>query len=489
MMSATAEASTTINVPVSADAHILSAYPTRNKGTKSYLEISNSPRTDTLLKFNVSGVGTGIVRSAKIRLVPAGSASVGGEFHSATSNNWSETLVTWANAPSASSTIIAKQGAITQGNPVFVDVTSAIQKDGTYSFRVLNTVKDNAPYDYYSRESSSQRAPVLILTVDSSTATPTPAPTASPTPVPVQSATPTPTPAPSPTPAPTPMYESCLTQSGPLVSINGPQSAAYRQTSLAASTKIDSRTATWNGVAWTPVRVGGGDHICSSGGIIQGSWNPYTTPWTTYHDTYAYEIYGNNMIVENMRVDDYGDSFMARDEITLGNNFTIRGNHVTHGHDDCVQDDGMKSGAILDNLFDGCYVFFSARGFGSGPSNVVRVENNLVRLEGTPTYYNGQASDPYDPTQYKHGGFWKIDEFDKAPKLSIHNNIFRADSDSHTWIPLMPDARSISSCSNNIIVWLGSGPFPEQVPACFTLTTDKSVWDNAVAKWKVNHSN
>lgn len=283
---------------------------------------------------------------------------------------------------------------------------------------------------------------------------------------------------------------SCLSQQGPLVTISGAQTSKTFNTSSAASTKIDARTASWTSdLSWAPVRIGGGDAICSSGGTVQGKFDPYTTPWTTYHDSYAYEIYGNNMTVENLRVDDFGDSIMVRDEVGLGNNFTIRGLHVTHGHDDCVQDDGMKSGTIVDNLFDGCYVFFSARAFGSGPNNVVTFENNLVRLDGTPTYYNGQATDPYDPTQYKNGGFWKIDEFDKAPKLSIHNNIFRADKDSHLWIPLMPDARSIASCSNNVIVWLGSGPFPENVPACFTLTTDKSVWDNAVADWKSRHTN
>jgi hypothetical protein len=107
-----------------------------------------------------------------------------------------------------------------------------------------------------------------------------------------------------------------------------------------------------------------------------------------------------------------------------------------------------------------------------------------VRLQGFPTYYGGEAADKNDPSQYRHGGFWKIDEFDKAPQLHIHNNIFRADADSRSWIPLMPDARSIGSCSNNIVVWLGQGPFPEQLPSCFKVTTDKSVWDNALLSWK-----
>jgi hypothetical protein len=38
-----------------------------------------------------------------------------------------------------------------------------------------------------------------------------------------------------------------------------------------------------------------------------------------------------------------------------------------------------------------------------------------------------------------------------------------------------------------VVVWLGEGPFPDPLPDCFTVTTDKSVWDNAVAEWKANH--
>ena len=44
-------------------------------------------------------------------------------------------------------------------------------------------------------------------------------------------------------------------------------------------------------------------------------------------------------------------------------------------------------------------------------------------------------------------------------------------------------------CSSDLtIVWLGQGSFPEPLPACFTVTTDKTVWDNAVAAWNAAHA-
>jgi hypothetical protein len=37
------------------------------------------------------------------------------------------------------------------------------------------------------------------------------------------------------------------------------------------------------------------------------------------------------------------------------------------------------------------------------------------------------------------------------------------------------------------MVWTGAGPFPQTLPSCFKITTDASVWTNAVNTWKSNH--
>ena len=58
---------------------------------------------------------------------------------------------------------------------------------------------------------------------------------------------------------------------------------------------------------------------------------------------------------------------------------------------------------------------------------------------------------------------------------------------------MAPPPGKLAACENNIMVWLGAGPFPEPLPTtfngkpCFTVTTDKRVWDNAVAQWKATH--
>jgi len=45
----------------------------------------------------------------------------------------------------------------------------------------------------------------------------------------------------------------------------------------------------------------------------------------------------------------------------------------------------------------------------------------------------------------------------------------------------------LQDCANNVMVWLGPGSFPATLPSCFTVTTDRSVWDNAVADWLARH--
>ena len=45
----------------------------------------------------------------------------------------------------------------------------------------------------------------------------------------------------------------------------------------------------------------------------------------------------------------------------------------------------------------------------------------------------------------------------------------------------------VLDCANNVMVWLGPGDFPGTLPACFTITKDRTVWDNAVADWLARH--
>lgn len=281
-----------------------------------------------------------------------------------------------------------------------------------------------------------------------------------------------------------PTTGSCLTQAGPTITLSGARSP-YDNRSVSSNTKIDARAASWTGSDNHAVRYGSGSNICWSGGRITGTF-PDGTSWSAYHDAYSMLIRGSpGTVIEGVRIHNYGDGPNFDDAGSEG--WTVRGNHLSYIHDDCLSNDFGNTGLLEDNLFDGCYVGYSSRaysGVADNRSKVVTIRNNLWRLQHMPTSYNGTPG---------HGRFWKMNSSDGSgtdPRLALHNNIFRMDERPVCCGNfLIPPAAYLASCSNNIMVWLGSGDFPEPIPSCFTLTRDKSVWDNAVADWLSRHPN
>lgn len=275
---------------------------------------------------------------------------------------------------------------------------------------------------------------------------------------------------------------SCLTDT-PLTTVQGAQSGRFTPT-VTGHLAVDARTASWTAVDNWPVSVDGSGSLCWDGGAIAGNWST-STPWTTFHHTGAFNFANPNSVVENLSVFNYGDAVNVRNGAT---NWTVRGVHTSFIHDDCLQDDFLGSGVIDGSLFEGCYVGISTRPSASdttsdGRTNTLTVQNSLLWLEPMPTVYKGPAPGT--------GGFFKWDDTGRSPKLSLHNNVFRADQLPNHGSLGLPAGYSVS-CSNNTIVWLGSGAFPEaaswlaQCPDT-KIVTSRGLWDFAVAAWHATH--
>jgi hypothetical protein len=75
-----------------------------------------------------------------------------------------------------------------------------------------------------------------------------------------------------------------------------------------------------------------------------------------------------------------------------------------------------------------------------------------------------------------------------SPKLALYNTVFMAERVGQVGGDRMgvPPGQLLD-CANNVMVWLGPGDFPAELPACFTVTTDRAVWDDAVADWLDRH--
>lgn len=277
---------------------------------------------------------------------------------------------------------------------------------------------------------------------------------------------------------------SCLDPARPVVTLSGPQTP-YDEKSLAEGTRIDARNAAWLDQGYTPVKVGG-NGTCWLGGRIAGTF-PDSTSWSTMHETYGMLVYGPDIVIEGIRVHDYGDGVSIHSEAAA--DWTIRGSHFSFVRDDCVENDFMNSGLVDDSYFDGCYTGYSARAFGrrsprDGSANLVTIQHTLMRLQAMPTVYSGQAPG--------HTRFFKLDKNGISPRLALHDNVFRIDGLSAHGKPsesmyFIPPPEKLASCSNNIIVWLAPEDFPEPLPSCYRLTRDKAVWDDAVARWLSAH--
>lgn len=332
-----------------------------------------------------------------------------------------------------------------------------------------------------------------IVWINTYNTEPPPSPTISPTLIP------TPTGTPSPPPS-----TSCFTQPGPVVTLNGIQEKRYdtRSNPLAANTKVDAREASWI-AQWPvqnsfnyPVIIKGGANICFYGGTIQGNYpdkigSDAHATWDYMHGTYAIITYSTHPQFENVRIHNYGDGIDIKYSPN-NSDFVIKSVHFTYIRDDCVQNDWLYNGFIDDSLFDGCYTGFSARTWsGQDPfpqdssNNIWTIQNSLIRLQPMWGVYKNRYRVP------GHGGFFKWDSAGISPKLALHNNVFRADQGSSASLGL--PSNKLHSCSNNTMVWLGEGEYPDPLPStfggkpCFTMTTDKSVWDNAVANWLASH--
>lgn len=262
--------------------------------------------------------------------------------------------------------------------------------------------------------------------------------------------------------------------------LTGPQSAFT--STLAAGERVNAETATWapSTTVPYPIYFDSTADSCWDGGRVTGTF-PVTTPWRVYHDTAGMGVSGSNVRIDHPRIFNVGDGIRIRDR---ADGWTVRNAYLSYVHDDCIENDRLVSGTIDGSFLDGCYVGVSTRRSDGttydGHLNTVTLSNSLVRLQAMPTVYSGTAAGS--------GGFFKWDTSAArtSPKLAITNTVFRADQDTNHQDLSLPAGYAVT-CANNVMVWLGTGPFPGSLPNCFTVTTDRAVWDAAVAGWKGAH--
>jgi hypothetical protein len=180
--------SQTLTFTPAADSYVDSSKTTTNYGGLTTLRTDASPIVKSYMRFTVQGLNGGTVSQARLMIYANSASTQGLTAQSVADNTWGETTLTYTNAPALGSAL-ASSGAVSTGTWVTLDVTSYVNKEGTFSFGV--TTPGTTAISLASRESGTN-SPKLLVSINGSstpvataTIAPTNAPTATKTAIPV----------------------------------------------------------------------------------------------------------------------------------------------------------------------------------------------------------------------------------------------------------------------------------------------------------------
>ena len=146
-----------VTVVVAADSYVDSAAPRSNFGVRTSLRIDRSSQQITYLKFNIPS-GTNLKQGVKLKIFAESTHSVGIKIYKVKKRTWTETGITYKNAPSIGASA-AKSGPLAASTWAEIDVASAVKSTGTVSL-ALKTANSTA-LRISSREGAHK--PRLIL--------------------------------------------------------------------------------------------------------------------------------------------------------------------------------------------------------------------------------------------------------------------------------------------------------------------------------------
>jgi hypothetical protein len=156
-----------------ADTYVQGDHATRNYGTSTRLATDDSPVRRAFLRFDISGLTTPVTRAVLRLHASAGNAGSpsGGTIRRVPTTDWSERKMTWRTQPVIDPRPLATLDAVTADTWYDIDVTAAVQGNGTVSFAVVSDSSDGAYYD--SREAGDD-GPRLVVSTPEPTASPAP---------------------------------------------------------------------------------------------------------------------------------------------------------------------------------------------------------------------------------------------------------------------------------------------------------------------------
>ncbi len=144
------------------DAYVdLAAPSTPKPATTTLYNVQSTNTQRSYIKFNVANLA-GTVTAATLRIWVTDGTDNGAAWYKITDNSWSQTTLTWANAPAVNGSLVGDPAAILVGTWLEIPVTAFISGNGTVSFANL-PVSANAE-KYSSKEGVNP--PQLVITTN-----------------------------------------------------------------------------------------------------------------------------------------------------------------------------------------------------------------------------------------------------------------------------------------------------------------------------------
>jgi len=296
--------------------------------------------------------------------------------------------------------------------------------------------------------------------------------------------------------------DGCL-GAAPVVRLSGTYRTEARYTSPANGTTFDARRAGFLAYPYQslyPFSIGtktAPSRICVAGGLVLGQQRRNLT-WDEMKKNYdggglLISSHGQ-YVVDGLRVDNLEDGVRPRGTEGRypkdGDGFVMRNLYFTYIRDDCVENDDIAGGIIADSLFDGCYTGISERPPHGSPQlahpapagETLLLDHVLLRLQAMPG-----PRVPHDLTSDRkdlgHGQLFKWSSVGNS--LVVRHSVFLIEKapNSSDYFPFP----SGTVTQDVLLVWLGPGAFHWRLPAGTTVTTDRSVWDDARTVWLARH--
>lgn len=157
---------------------------------------------------------------------------------------------------------------------------------------------------------------------------------------------------------------------------------------------------------------------------------------------------------------------------------------VKDAHDDAIENDRSQLAIVVEDcLFEECHTFLSTRAPDTSgtpdASKPQTIRDSIVWLKPRPGPYQQPTS------VLGHGNMYK--EQTNSPPLVMENVIIAIEKPNTSSAYDLPERAGLDSYTNVTLVWLGQGAYPAAIPSGVTLTTDRSILDDAVAAWKGRH--